>query len=364
MIVDVHCHYAFTHRPAAPGERFSFEPADEDGRPALDSCLTPRFYRGPARPVLQHMLGFDWRLQPGPELDAALERWYVDQLCADGPCERSVLLAFDRYHDDFGEAPPFPESRGEFGSDMYASNSMVWVACRRHPQRWLFGASVHPYRPNALACVDEVFAGGACLLKWIPLHQNIDCRDPRTLGVLRRCAELGLPLLVHYGQEFTLATQHPEYQSIAPLLEVLADLRREGCMPPVIVAHVATPAVPLGPRESFNLLVEALLGEFADAPLYADISALTAWSKLGWLRKVARMQELHGKLVFGSDFPVPIGLLPLRLQLGRSYRRIAAEPSLPQRAVAIYRHCGFNEIVFHRAAELLANVDGVAGTAR
>jgi len=128
-------------------------------------------------------------------------------------------------------------------------------------------------------------------------------------------------------------------------------------MPRTIVAHLATPVTPFGEWNSFQALIEALLGEFAEAPLYADISALTAWSKVGFLRRAAAMQELHGKLLFGTDFPVPLGMPWLRRDLGRDYRRIAAEPSWPQRVARIHRRVGFNEIVFHRAAELLPHVD-------
>ena len=357
MIIDVHCHYALTRRRAHAGERFDFELPGQDGQPAYDSCVAPRFPPGPARRFVQWLAGLDWRLRPGDELDRELERYYERHLLADGPIERFVLLAFDAYHDDAGHRPPLPEHGGERGSDMYTSNTFVRELCRRHPERFLFGASVHPYRANAVRCVEKVFVAGACLLKWIPLHQNIDVADPRTLAVMRRCSELGLPLLVHYGEEFTLATQHREYQSVTALLDVLRRLRREGRMPRTIVAHLATPVTPFGEWNSFRALIEALLGEFADAPLYADISALTAWSKVGFLRRAARLQELHGKLLFGTDFPVPLGMPWLRRDLGRDYRRIAAEPSWPQRVAQIHRRVGFNEIVLHRAAELLPHVD-------
>lgn len=361
MIIDIHCHCALTQHRAEIAARFSFEPADEDGRPAFDSCLAPRVTRGWYGRVFQRMLGLDPRLRPGPELDRQLEQWYARHLLAPGPVERCVLLAFDRYHDRDGRRPPFPESRGQLGGDMYVSNTYVRELCRQHPQRYLFGASIHPYRENAVACVEEVFAAGACLMKWMPLHQNIDCRDPRTLAVLRRCAELGLPLLVHCGPEFTLATQHAEFRSIGPMLEVLRDLRRADRMPTMIFAHVATPVTPFGSRRLYREMVAALEGEFADAPLYGDIAALTSWGKIRWLRELASRQELHHKLVFGSDLPVPQAMFRLRRDLGRAYREIAAEPSWSQRAAKICRHVGYNEIVFHRAATLLPHVDYFAG---
>jgi mannonate dehydratase len=267
------------------------------------------------------------------------------------------LLAFDAYHDENGRRMPPPEERGQRGSDMYTSNSLIHRLCQEHPERFLFGASVHPYRENACACVEEIFAGGACLLKWMPLHQNIDVSDPRTLAVLRCCAQLGLPVLVHCGPEFTLTTHHPEYRSAMSFLETLRQLRREDAMPTAIVAHVATPVTLLGERRSHAALLDALLGEFANAPLYADIAALVNWGKVGYLRKIARRQDLHAKLLFGSDFPIPPGLPRLRRDLGRDYARIKAIPSWIQQAAAIYRHVGLNEIVLHRAAELLPNVD-------
>lgn len=252
MIIDIHCHHAFTRRPADVAERFSFEPAELDGQPAWDSCLPPRVLRRPTWSMWQWLLGLNPRLRPGAGLDRVLEEWYDRHLGADGPVERHVLLAFDAYHDDRGNRPPLPETRRQRGSDMYTSNTFIRAACRRRPQRYLFGASVHPYRENAAACLEEVFAAGACLLKWIPLHQNIDCRDSRTVAVLRHCAELGLPLLVHYGPEFMLATQHAEYVSPEPLLDVLRQLRREGSMPTVIVAHAATPVLSFGDRLPFR----------------------------------------------------------------------------------------------------------------
>ncbi len=367
MIIDLHCHYTLSRHAAQALPRFTFEPqpprspefaADGTAAPgtlptAFDSCVSPRALRRPAWRLAR------WALRlptPGPALDTELVRRYATHLLAAGPIERHVLLAFDAVHDDAGVARPLAVAHRDLGSDMYTSNSFVRALCRQHPQRFLFGASVHPYRTDARACVDEVFAAGACLLKWIPLHHNIDVTDPRTVAILRHCGALGLPLLVHYGEEFSLTTHRPEYRSVAPLLETLRQLRRAGTMPTVILAHAATPVSPRGDRASHKLVLAALAGEFADAPLYADISALTAWTKVRFLRDLRARRELHAKLLFGSDFPVPAGLFPIRGLLGSDYRRLARLPSWPQRAAAACRRMGFEEIVLQRAAELLPHV--------
>lgn len=357
MIIDVHCHFTFTATPADPAiPRFSFEPAVEAGRPALDSWVAPRAVNRLAWKLLRRALHLPLRIPPGPELDAALWRAYERHFFADGPVERIVLLAFDDYHDASGRRPPPPQSRDDRGGDIYTSNSLVREYCRRYPQRLLFGASVHPYRPRAVECVEEVFRAGACLLKWLPLHQNIDIADPRTIAVLRKCAELRLPVLAHYGEEFTLATQHPDFLSPRAALDVLRQLRAEGVLPPFIFAHVATPVWALGDRRPWKLVTEALLGELADAPVYADISALATFGKMHFFPGLARQVELHGKLLFGTDFPIPPADPLLRWRYGRAYREIAAMPSWIQRTAAVCRHAGFSEIVMHRAGEVLANL--------
>lgn len=373
MIIDVHAHFTLTAQPPVGGPRFSFEPPE-----GFDSFVSPRAARRLVWRLAARMMGIRGRPAPGPALDAELWRYYGAQLGlhpdllderpratvrraapGDGAVarevEKTVLLAFDAYHDDAGRRPPPPADAREPGSDIYTSNSLIRRLCERSGGRFLFGASVHPYRAGAVAAVEEVFAAGACLLKWIPLHQNIDIADPRTLAVLRCCARLGLPLLLHYNEEFTLTTNHREYQDVSAVLDVLRRLHARGAMPVTILAHVATPVTVLGARGDHELLVEALLGDLAGAPLYADISALTTWGKLRYLRPLARRQELHGRLLFGSDFPVPVAMLRLRRWLGRDYAALAAAPD-PERMLAIFRRAGFNEIVFHRAAQLLPHV--------
>lgn len=361
MIIDIHCHYTFIRRRAPEIERFSFEPPPD--RPAAepharrptdyDSCVSPRALRR-----------WSWRLArwaarlpaSDAELDAVLAARYRQHLEPPGPIDRFVLLAFDAVHDDDGRVPPLPTRRRALGSDIYTSNSFIRDVCRRNPTRFLFGASVHPYRPNAVACIEEVFAAGACLLKWIPLHHNIDVTDPRTIAVLRRCGELGLPVLMHFGEEFSLRTHRPNYRQVGPLLETLRGLRREGRMPCAIVAHAATPITPLSRRGPYRTLLAALRGEFADAPLYADLAAMTAPAKAGFLWALLRRPELHAKLLFGSDFPVPATLLGLRRALGSEYPRVAALSSWPQQAAATCRALGFADIVLQRAGEILPNL--------
>jgi predicted TIM-barrel fold metal-dependent hydrolase len=68
----------------------------------------------------------------------------------------------------------------------------------------LFGASVHPYRKDALAELERCIANGAVLLKWLPIVQDFDPSDRRCIPIYEAMAHHGLPLLSHTGGERSL----------------------------------------------------------------------------------------------------------------------------------------------------------------
>ena len=125
-------------------------------------------------------------------------------------------------------------------------------------------------------------------------------------------------------------------------------------MPTVSVAHVGTPCTwPLGSGRYYRMMLDALLGEFADAPLYADVAALALFTRARWLKRLARIPSIHRKLVYGSDFPIPPSADAFRWELGRQYREIAAIPNWIDRDAAIKSTLGLGDEVFARGGELL-----------
>ena len=354
QIVDVHVHFSLTERRWREPSPFEFE---RDDRLPCSAYISRRqmgrlFSRIARRYVLRGQESF------AGDLDAAFEQWQFKHLLEFEHVDRVVLLAFDEVYDDAG-APRGPATRrGEFATDMYVSNGLIHELCRRHPDRFLFGASIHPYRmhgrQNAVELLDEVAAAGAVLIKWLPTVQNIDASDPRSIAFLRRCAELRLPVLAHYGTEFTLVTNNAAAADPGPMLSALRKLRDEGAMPTVIVAHVATPMLwPVCSAAYHRTLLDALAGEFADQPLYADISGFTSPSKLHWLKSLLRRPEIWPKLVNGSDFPIPAASFLLRRRLRNGYKEIMAAQSWIDRDYLIKRTLGLPDSVFARAATLL-----------
>ncbi|RIK67308.1 MAG: hypothetical protein DCC65_07110 [Planctomycetota bacterium] len=355
MVIDVHCHVGLSARRIRSDiPRFSFERDGAEGTPGFDSFLSPRLLARPAWYFVKRWLGIDPRLDRGDALDHRIEAVNEQHWSSMPSVDRLVLLAFDEYRADDGRVIGMAKRGQKRGSDIYASNSLVRFMCAERPDRYLFGASIHPYRPGACDMLSEVRAAGAVLNKWLPIHQNIRAEDPRTIAFLRRAGEIGMPMLIHYGGEMSLSRQHMEFEHPGPMLDVLRHLRRAGAMPPTIVAHVATPSFFWQSADGFHRLIETMLGEFSEAPLYADISALAAFGRTGWLARIAADRRVHRKLVWGSDYPIPVLTWPFWRKVSRSERRaIKAHVSWVEQDIRLKRALGFDECVFTQAAALL-----------
>ncbi len=356
MRIDVHCHIGQRFRPCQPDNRFVFEPIH--GNAGCDAYLSDRLYNNAGMALVKWYLGLN-RLSAG-EADQRLEHLLLQHILASQFLDRVVVLAFDQIHTNAGK-PIGPRRRGErLGSDLYVSNTYVRQLWLRYPQKLLFGASLHPYRRQdnltAIDMLDEVAAAGAVLIKWLPPTHNIDPADPRTIDFLRHAAHIGMPLLIHMGAEATLGNLYPRFGDPVGWLNTFRRLRRDNAMPTVIVAHAATPLFwPITPGHTFSTLIRALVGEFADAPLYSDIAALGQISKAHWLKKLLAMPCIQGKLVYGSDFPIPPMPTAFPLRLARHCRRIRAMRSWIDRDIAVKVALGIGEEVFQRAATLLTN---------
>ena len=254
--------------------------------------------------------------------------------------QQAVILALDGVVDAAGR---LDTNRTEF----YVPNEFVAAACRRHTNL-LFGASINPYRSDALARLDWAATNGAVLVKWLPSIQHIDPADPRLEPFYRRLVEWRLPLLTHTGAEKSFTRSADELADPARLELPL----RLGVT--VIAAHVATTGEHAGERDMDRLA--RLMG--AHTNLWADISSLTQLNKLGYLGEVLRRPEFAGRLLYGSDFPlinmslVSSWYFPLNLRLAEM-RRLAALPNPWDRDVELKQALGVPAEVFARPAALL-----------
>lgn len=212
----------------------------------------------------------------------------------------------------------------------------------------LFGASVNPYRYDALQRLETVKKQGALLVKWIPAIMDIDPADTALEPFYRKLVELDLPLLIHVGQE----------RSFGPAKDELGDPVRLK-LPldigvTVIAAHIATTG-----KNQQEPNFDRILSLFKQYPnLYTDISSLTQVNKLGYLSDALQDSSLHERMLYGSDWPLQFPpLVSPWYQLGSvSVERLKAIQAIDNqwdRDVTLKLAMGAPLEVFFRTGQLL-----------
>jgi len=289
---------------------------------------------------LQDSLAFRfmrWRLKLkgyDAQTEAQLRRRLLDVIEGTPKLDAAAVLAFDAVHDDEGR---FDEAN----THLYVTNDYVMELAGRHP-KVLFGASVHPYRKDAVGEIERCIRGGAVLLKWLPITQNFDPSDDRCIPVYEALAHYKLPLLSHTGGEKSLPTLNPHVAD--PMLLVPA-LKRGVT---VIAAHCGTKSA--FADADFVPQFMRLAQEYENC--YGDTSALNLPTRSYAWDKVLRHPAVHRKLVHGSDWPIPV-FPPLgQLDLATCVR-LMRDGNWIRRDVAVKERLGLAPEYWHRGATLL-----------
>lgn len=205
---------------------------------------------------------------------------------------RAVVLAMDGAYGSDGKLD-------EGHTDFLISNDFVLDACARRPHM-LPGASINPMRADALDELERCAERGAVLVKVLPNAQVFDPGDPRHKRFWRRLGELGIPLLSHIGFEFSLIGQDQSVGDPDRLEHALG----EGAT--VIAAHGCSRGLVLGEPH-----FDVMLGLIRKYPrFYMDSSALTLPNRFGMMLKLARTPEVYDRLLFGTDYPLPVFAFP------------------------------------------------------
>ena len=218
-----------------------------------------------------------------------------------------LLLAMDYFHDALGNRVPEK-------TVFYVPNDYAADVVARHPERFEWAASVHPYRADCLEALEWAKQHGARAVKWIPSTMNIDPASRRCKPFYDALKRLDLPLISHGGYE------HPLLGSgaLQALNNPLALRRPLEHGVRVIVAHCASTGTSIdtdqGARgrevDCFSLFSRMMEEPQFVGLLFGDISALTESSRVGpLLRSILERSHWHGRLLNGSDYPLP-GYLP------------------------------------------------------
>jgi predicted TIM-barrel fold metal-dependent hydrolase len=200
-------------------------------------------------------------------------------------------------------------------TEFYVPNEYVFQIAEANPDLFLPNISVNPYRSDALAELERWASRGARVVKWLPNAMGIDPSDSGCEPFYQKMKELDLILLSHGGEE--KAVEAEEDQKLGnPLL-----LRRpleHGVK--VIVAHCAglgqnedleAPSKPL--TDNFDLFLRLMNEKRYEGLLFGEISAMTQFNRAGKpLRTILAREDLHERLVNGSDYPLPAVNLLIR----------------------------------------------------
>lgn len=214
---------------------------------------------------------------------------------------RHRLLAFDKnYHRD---GTPNLEK-----TDFFVANDYVFALAQQRPDLFEPVISVNPYRADALAELERGAKRGARMVKWLPNAMGIDPSDELCDPFYQKMKELNLVLLSHGGEEKAVEAKEDQRFGNPLLLRRALDSGVK-----VIVAHCAG----LGDNEdlddpkrkrvpNFDLFLRLMDDKRYEGLLFADISAMTQYNRIGRpLTTVLQREDLHERLVNGSDYPLP-----------------------------------------------------------
>lgn len=232
--------------------------------------------------------------------DLVLRTTLIDRLNSAPSVGFGVFLAFDAVYKANGRVD-------EENSHMVTPNEYVMEIAKNN-RKVLFGASVHPNRgeDNGTEEIDRCIEGGAVLIKWIPNSQIIDPSNRQYRWFYEKLAEEDIPLLCHTGPEHAIPVAKKAYQKWGDPRRLALALDT-GVK--VIAAHCASSFFSW--EESYLDELSAMLEE-ADRrgwSLYTDISAMCTLFRASIIDDVLKKIP-HDRMVFGSDYPIPIDDMP------------------------------------------------------
>ncbi|MBI3819838.1 MAG: amidohydrolase family protein [Planctomycetes bacterium] len=244
-----------------------------------------------------------YKIAAGIEDAEQAESQYVERLVARAREQpgRMVLLAMDQYYDKNGRA-----DRGK--TQFYVPNAYVRKIADEHPDLFIAACSIHPYRADAIRELEECASAGARIVKWLPSAMGIDPADPRCVPFYDRMRELNMILLAHAGDEHAVNVKADPRFGNPQLLRTALERGVK-----VIIAHCASSGESADVDDRKHPTIEnwRLFIKMMDDPrwcglLVGDISAIAQGNRAPEsLLTLLRREDLHSRLVNGTDYPIP-----------------------------------------------------------
>jgi predicted TIM-barrel fold metal-dependent hydrolase len=210
------------------------------------------------------------------------------------------ILAFDKHYNADGTV-------NLSKTNFYVPNQYVVDLARRYSDIFAPVISVHPQRSDALVELDKWAMAGIKYVKWLPNAMGIDPADQSAEPFYRRMKQHNMILLSHGGEE--QAVEAAEDQRLGNPLRLRKPLDM-GVR--VIVAHAAS----LGACEDddnggkktncFDLFLRLMDEPKYVGLVFGEISAMLQFNRMPVpFATLLKRQDLHARLVDGSDYPLP-----------------------------------------------------------
>ncbi|XP_065829158.1 uncharacterized protein [Oscarella lobularis] len=191
-------------------------------------------------------------------------------------------------------------------TSVYIPNDYIHYLAQQHPRKFIATCSVHPKNPEALEELDRCHKNGARLIKWLPNVMNIDpaSDDEDYRRFYEKVRELDMFLLIHTGGEHSISSRFHD-DSLGNPLKLKGPL---DCGVKVIAAHCGSEGYSKNEEgqleDNFQLFIKMMKEQKYESLLFGDLSAMTSFRRVKYLKEVLQKEWLHDRLVNGSDYPV------------------------------------------------------------
>ena len=212
---------------------------------------------------------------------------------------RFHLLAFDYHYNNAGQRDPDH-------SEFFTPNKYVVMLSQETPQRFVPVISIHPYRADAVERLKYWANKGIRYVKWLPNAQGMNATDVRAVSFFNAMREHNMVLLTHVGEEQAVEAKEAQALGDPLLFKAALDAGVK-----VIMAHSASlgdddDLEHGGRKSSFDLFLSLMERPQYRGLLFGELSAMTQFNRLPRpLLTLLRRADLHGRLVNGSDYPLP-----------------------------------------------------------
>lgn len=189
-----------------------------------------------------------------------------------------------------------------------AMNDDVLAVANKYPEQFIPFFSINPLRKDAIELIDKYIEAGCKGAKFLQNYWGVDLNHESFIPYYEKLKENNIPLIIHIGSEYSI-NSFAQFERIQMLDLPLAT----GVT--TIAAHMGLGRINYKLRFWKNLSKDPscfdddyfrlldMLRQHQN--LYADISAILAPLRARALRHLSEQTDVHHKILFGTDYPVP-----------------------------------------------------------